>query len=306
LRKTTLMPVLQTIAEVVFSAARETVEDNTFCESCGGNDETPQDHCTDCVTQVEQEGGLWMHEDTYHLALSERPVDNGRYPVVKLSSYEDKTKYIRLVPSPSGSSNQIHHTVRGWTFSRNADGSIGIHSPLPRPGESQRTSHVVYKSQNADLHELLGKLADHQSKELRSPFAPAYEGADIYGIKDKYSPESAITVLEAECTLRDSLIQILRADIKELKESLKQKAEDDNSVDLLMALQDAWPYVHQHCTIQTVRNKIAGLLFSHNVPSIEKCDLPPAGWSCSRGKGHLGPCAASPIFEDEAELGVMK
>jgi hypothetical protein len=25
------------------------------------------------------------------------------------------------------------------------------------------------------------------------------------------------------------------------------------------------------------------------------CKLPPAGWSCSRGYGHDGPCAASPV-----------
>ncbi len=25
----------------------------------------------------------------------------------------------------------------------------------------------------------------------------------------------------------------------------------------------------------------------------EHCDVPPAGWSCSRAKGHEGPCAAS-------------
>ena len=25
------------------------------------------------------------------------------------------------------------------------------------------------------------------------------------------------------------------------------------------------------------------------------CKLPPAGWACSRGHGHEGPCAASPV-----------
>jgi hypothetical protein len=39
---------------------------------------------------------------------------------------------------------------------------------------------------------------------------------------------------------------------------------------------------------------------------IEPCDKPPAGWTCSRTKGHEGPCAASlaaPLVEqDEREL----
>lgn len=26
-----------------------------------------------------------------------------------------------------------------------------------------------------------------------------------------------------------------------------------------------------------------------------KCDVPPAGWTCSRGKGHDGPCAAREV-----------
>lgn len=27
------------------------------------------------------------------------------------------------------------------------------------------------------------------------------------------------------------------------------------------------------------------------------CDRPPPGWSCSRARGHDGPCAASPVEE---------
>lgn len=52
---------------------------------------------------------------------------------------------------------------QGWRFKRNADDSIGIFAPPPKPGESQRTSHAVYPGQNRDLHELLGKLADQQA-----------------------------------------------------------------------------------------------------------------------------------------------
>lgn len=52
---------------------------------------------------------------------------------------------------------------QGWQFKRNEDGSVGIFAPPPKPGESQRTSHVVYPSQSPDLLELLGKLADQQA-----------------------------------------------------------------------------------------------------------------------------------------------
>ena len=53
-------------------------------------------------------------------------------------------------------------TLHGWVFKRNADGSIGIFAPPPKPGESQRTSDCVGTNQR-DLNELLGKLADHMA-----------------------------------------------------------------------------------------------------------------------------------------------
>lgn len=66
----------------------------------------------------------------------------------------------------------------GWRIQRNPDGSIGIFAPPPRLGESPRTSDVVYPEQNRDLHELLGKLADHQAAEPpgADPAALAYLG----------------------------------------------------------------------------------------------------------------------------------
>lgn len=54
------------------------------------------------------------------------------------------------------------NTLQGWVFKRNADGSIGIFAPPPKPGESQRTSDCVGTNQR-DLNELLGKLADHMA-----------------------------------------------------------------------------------------------------------------------------------------------
>jgi NACalpha-BTF3-like transcription factor len=50
----------------------------------------------------------------------------------------------------------------GWLFKRNSDGTIGITAPPPKPGESRRTSDCV-GPQDRDLHELLGKLADHMT-----------------------------------------------------------------------------------------------------------------------------------------------
>lgn len=50
----------------------------------------------------------------------------------------------------------------GWSFHRNSDGSIGIKSPPPKPGESQRTGESVYHSTDGGgLHELLSKFVDH-------------------------------------------------------------------------------------------------------------------------------------------------
>lgn len=31
------------------------------------------------------------------------------------------------------------------------------------------------------------------------------------------------------------------------------------------------------------------------------CDRPPAGWQCTRDRGHDGPCAASPVSADAVE-----
>lgn len=62
----------------------------------------------------------------------------------------------------------------GWVFKRNADGSIGIFAPPPRPGESQRTSDCIGPGQR-DLHELLGKLADHMAalaEPVQEPDSP--------------------------------------------------------------------------------------------------------------------------------------
>jgi hypothetical protein len=60
----------------------------------------------------------------------------------------------------------------GWLFRRNADGSVGIFAPPPRLGESQRTSDCIGPGQR-DLHELLGKLADHMALADQSHRKPS-------------------------------------------------------------------------------------------------------------------------------------
>ena len=82
------------------------------------------------------------------------------YSVLSARTYNTKQAWAAMLaatPSPALAVPQ------GWRFKRNADDSIGIFAPPPKPGESQRTSHAVYPGQNRDLHELLGKLADQQA-----------------------------------------------------------------------------------------------------------------------------------------------
>ena len=35
--------------------------------------------------------------------------------------------------------------------------------------------------------------------------------------------------------------------------------------------------------------------------TIEQCTVPPKGWICQRGKGHVGPCAANPLPDGQTE-----
>jgi hypothetical protein len=45
------------------------------------------------------------------------------------------------------------------------------------------------------------------------------------------------------------------------------------------------------------RDYVDGLLIGKRRPEV--CDVPPEGWTCSRTKGHSGPCAASPVGESD-------
>jgi hypothetical protein len=38
------------------------------------------------------------------------------------------------------------------------------------------------------------------------------------------------------------------------------------------------------------------------IRALAACDVPPAGWSCSRSMGHEGPCAATPSPQDSASV----
>lgn len=73
-----------------------------------------------------------------------------------------RRRLIELGWTPPGAGQAQPKMLRGWLFRRNADGTVGIFAPPPRPGESQRTSDCIGPGQR-DLHELLGKLADHMA-----------------------------------------------------------------------------------------------------------------------------------------------
>lgn len=35
--------------------------------------------------------------------------------------------------------------------------------------------------------------------------------------------------------------------------------------------------------------------YSRFLRTCRRCGVPPRGWRCSRPKGHVGPCAATPV-----------
>ena len=49
-----------------------------------------------------------------------------------------------------------------------------------------------------------------------------------------------------------------------LAEPAEQKTElEEDSVNLLFAVHDAWPYVHRHCTIDSIKKRIQALMVKH-------------------------------------------
>jgi hypothetical protein len=81
----------------------------------------------------------------------------------------------------------------GWLFRRNADGSIGIFSPPVKLGESPRTSDVVYPFGGfRDLHELLGKLADHQAAQPQAE--PVAQGLTDAAVLDWLELADSVTI----------------------------------------------------------------------------------------------------------------
>lgn len=75
-----------------------------------------------------------------------------------------------------------------------------------------------------------------------------------------------------------------------------------------------WLPTKEQYTGAAVERKVSYILFEgfglpegYVVLALEPpCDVPPAGWSCSRAKGHDGPCAATPLVieadDDSASL----
>jgi hypothetical protein len=83
------------------------------------------------------------------------------------------------------------NTLHGWVFKRNADGSVGIFAPPPKPGESRRTSDCV-GPQDRDLNELLGKLADHMAALPESVEPVAYREDIIRMAREAASEDGSI------------------------------------------------------------------------------------------------------------------
>lgn len=61
---------------------------------------------------------------------------------------------------------------------------------------------------------------------------------------------------------------------------------------------DDWKpgYFTHWTTISTRTMQVFKKLYKQSSVSVEKCDVPPAGWQCTRAKGHDGPCAAIEDF----------
>lgn len=67
--------------------------------------------------------------------------------------------------------------------------------------------------------------------------------------------------ITAESTLEEARGESLHALVVPAHDERLQKP-----LDLLFALQSAWPYVHQWCTIDAVRNEVTRALFGRAVP----------------------------------------
>ena len=78
--------------------------------------------------------------------------------------------------------------------------------------------------------------------------------------------ETLRLALEAlkEITLEHGMTEKARTAIKAALEAKDEETElEKDAVNLLFALHDAWPYVHQHCTIEAKKKSIQALIVKH-------------------------------------------
>jgi hypothetical protein len=67
-----------------------------------------------------------------------------------------------------------------------------------------------------------------------------------------------------EITLEHGMTEKARTAIKAALEAKDEETElEKDAVNLLFALHDAWPYVHQHCTIEAKKKSIQALIVKH-------------------------------------------
>ena len=84
---------------------------------------------------------------------------------------------------------------------------------------------------------------------------------------------------------------------------IEAQAAGDHAVVVLVDREDP-THVAMACMDEAITEMIDGALLSRmrglaNVarsPEPEHCGLPPEGWTCSRERGHPGPCAAHPSY----------
>jgi hypothetical protein len=103
------------------------------------------------------------------------------------------------------------------------------------------------------VRECAQRLVEHADFRLGGVLSADSKAKDI--------PSKAVSQVKARhlASLRDALAATpLAAPVQEPLRELEKDAAN-----LLFALHDAWPYVHQHCTIQSKKNFIQALIVKH-------------------------------------------
>ncbi len=165
--------LLESVLERMDRARRILTDNNPRPECNWGMLDTEDIRAALANQRAEVSSNIPKELDVRTILLDMRPSEDGLGKEVFAKSVEDVEKRlgdmgeeledwrlgIRQYQSEAASSPLLE-VLQGWRIVRNTDGSIGIHAPPPRPGESLRTGECVTATHRG-LHELLGKLADH-------------------------------------------------------------------------------------------------------------------------------------------------